>query len=368
MATSASSSRKQISYIAPAAPARRRAAPQDVPPVRPEFGFTPAWYAHHLAIDFGERWHREPAYRRQTILSMRRFLKKEFPGCNIGGCEEPDQPLDLLTGVYGGCIVPALYGLTVTFDSNQWPNCRPDFKTLDDLVQQGPLAVADTPLLQDLLAQMEWIAAEEGAITGHLNWQGILNNGQRLLGPELFVQMLTEPERCRSGFSHIYQTMVDASALIQQRQRQSGFDTDFFTVSNCSVNMLSPATYEQMLLPFDEKFAAGVSSLAIHNCAWKADPYLPAYARIDNVGYIDMGIETDLRLAKTLFPQARRALMYTPMDFHNKPVAAIKADLAIVVEELAPCDIVFADLDLGVENSKIREICAWCRAISDRKS
>jgi len=60
-----------ISYIAPAAPAMRRPASGDEPFVRPEMGFTPKWYRAALGIDFGQRWHCDPAYRRETVLAMR---------------------------------------------------------------------------------------------------------------------------------------------------------------------------------------------------------------------------------------------------------------------------------------------------------
>ena len=49
-----------VSYIAPGAPATRRPAEGNEPFLRPEIGFTPAWYRQHLDIDFGERFHTRP--------------------------------------------------------------------------------------------------------------------------------------------------------------------------------------------------------------------------------------------------------------------------------------------------------------------
>ena len=50
------SPRQLISYIAPGAPATRRPAEGNEPFLRPEIGFTPAWYRQHLDISFGERF------------------------------------------------------------------------------------------------------------------------------------------------------------------------------------------------------------------------------------------------------------------------------------------------------------------------
>jgi hypothetical protein len=90
-----------ISYIAPAAPATRRPATGDEPFLRPEIGFTPAWYRQHLEIDFGERFHTDVKYRREAVVGMRELLRNNFAGRRIGGAELHDTPLDLLTGVFG---------------------------------------------------------------------------------------------------------------------------------------------------------------------------------------------------------------------------------------------------------------------------
>ena len=57
-----------VSYIAPGAPATRRVATGDEPYLRPEVGFTPAWYRQYLNIDFGEPWHTDPHYRRHAAF------------------------------------------------------------------------------------------------------------------------------------------------------------------------------------------------------------------------------------------------------------------------------------------------------------
>ncbi|KAA3618924.1 MAG: hypothetical protein DWQ05_06030 [Calditrichaeota bacterium] len=60
-----------VSYIAPAAPATRRPGNGNEPFIRPKIGFTPKWYRHAPGINFDEKWHTDPAFRRETILRMR---------------------------------------------------------------------------------------------------------------------------------------------------------------------------------------------------------------------------------------------------------------------------------------------------------
>jgi hypothetical protein len=130
---------------------------------------------------------------------------------------------------------------------------------------------------------------------------------------------------------------------------------------NCLVNMVSPQQYEQLLLPFDQRIAEAFGCIGIHNCAWSATPYLDVYARVPHVAYIDMGLDSDLRHARELFPTARRALMYTPMHLMNKSMAEIEADLARIASDYGPCDLVLADIDAGVPDERVQAVADLCQ-------
>jgi hypothetical protein len=345
-----------VSYIAPGAPATRRPADGNEPFLRPEIGFTPAWYRQHLDINFGEHFHTDPAYRRECIVKMRAELKRRFPGTRIGGIDRPDAPLDLLTGTYGACTVAAIYDVPIVYAENNWPNCAHAYLRDEQLARLEPPDLDRNPHFAQLMAQVEWIAAREGRVEGFINWQGVLNNAQRLRGQQLLMDMLEEPAKAQHLFACVSETMIQGIRRLHERQRASGVDMRFVTVSNCLVNMVSPKVYRDLLLPFDQKLAAVYGSIGIHNCAWSATPYLEAYAQVPGVGYIDMGIKSDLARAKALFPTARRAVMYTPMDAANRTLPAIEADFARMAREYAPCDVVIADLEAGTSDARIVEL------------
>jgi hypothetical protein len=345
-----------ISYIAPGAPATRRPAAGNEPFLRPEIGFTPAWYRQHCDIDFGERFHTDPAYRRECVVKMRAELKRRFPGTRIGGIDRPDAPLDLLTGTYGAATVAAIYGVPIVYAENNWPNCAHNYLTDEQLARLEPPDLDRNPHFTQLMAQVEWIAGHEGRVEGYINWQGVLNNAQRLRGQQLLMDMLEEPGKARHLFACVCETMIQGLRRLHERQRASGVDMRFVTVSNCLVNMVSPKVYRELLLPFDQKLASVYGSIGIHNCAWSASPYLEAYAQVPGVGYLDMGIKSDLARAKALFPDARRAVMYTPMDAANKTLPEIEADFERMAREYAPCDVVIADLEAGTPDTRVLEL------------
>lgn len=354
-----------VSYIAPGAPATRRPADRNEPFLRPEIGFTPAWYRQHLDINFGERFHTDPAYRCDCVLKMRAELKRRFPGTSIGGIDRPNAPLDLLTGTYGACTVAAIYGVSIVYADDNWPNCAHDYLTDEQLARLEPPDLDRNPHFAQLMEQVEWIAAREGRIEGFINWQGVLNNAQRLRGQQLLMDVLDQPQAAKHLFACVCETMIQGIRRLHERQRASGVDGRFVTVSNCLVNMVSPRVYRELLLPWDQKLAAVYGCIGIHNCAWSATPYLEAYAQVPGVGYVDMGIKSDLARAKALFPAARRAVMYTPMDAANKPLPEIEADFERMAREFGPCDVVLADLEAGTPDERARELVELCARISN---
>jgi hypothetical protein len=358
---------QQISYIAPAAPARRQPARGDEPFCRPEIGFTPKWFRTALGIDFGQRWHVDPAYRRETVLAMRQELRRRFPGSRIGDIDRPDKPLDLLTGLYGGNVVVMIYGLEILYAEDNWPNCEHKYLSDEEVEELEPRNLGSNAIFQDIVRQVDWIEQSEGEIHGYLNWQGILNNAQRLRGENIFFDIIDAPDRCRHLFDCIYSTMSEGIRWLHERQKKSGVDVNFMTVSNCLVNMISPQQYRELFLPYDLRFAEEFGNIAIHNCAWNADPYIEDYSKIENLGYVDMGMNSNMARVRQMIPNARRALMYTPMDLANKAWEEVREDIERIARDYGPCDIVAADIEADTPDERVQALIDLCEEISNRK-
>jgi len=298
---------------------------------------------------------------------MRAELRRRFPGTAIGGLDRPDQPLDLLTGLFGAGTIAAIYGVPLVYAANGWPDTAHQFLDDAQLARLTPPDLDRNPHFQSLMEQVQWIAAHEGTVEGFLNWQGVLNNAFRLRGQQTYVDLLEEPAKAEHLLACITATMIDGITRLHQQQRASGVEVAFVTVSNCLVNMVSPRVYRERLLKFDQQLAGLYGVIGIHNCAWSATPYLEAYAEVPGVGYIDMGIGSDLVKAKSLFPDARRAIMYTPMDVASKSLGAIHADLEQIAREFAPCDLVFADIEAGTPDLRVLQILQRCSRLSENR-
>jgi hypothetical protein len=356
-----------ISYIAPAAPATRRPGFGNEPFLRPEIGFTPKWYHHNLKIDFDEPWHTDPAFRRDTIIRMQEELKRRFPNTQIGRTDQPDKTMDLLTGTYGVCSIAAIYGVSIIYRKDNWPDCARQYLDEKEIEQLEPPDLGKNAHFQALMKQVDWIAKKEGRIEGYINWQGVLNNAHRLRGQDLFIDLMVNPDLANHLFDCVTTTMIDAAERLHARQRETGVDVRFFTISNCLVNMVSSEQYTEFLLPCDLRIAGAFETVGVHNCTWNANPYLDTYARISNIRYIDMGQDSDLPKVQELFPQGRRAIMYSPVDVTGKSLAGIRTDLEKIADEYGPCDIVAADIDVDTPDQRVLDFIDLCEEISAMK-
>jgi hypothetical protein len=355
-------------YIAPAAPPTRAPADGDEPFLRPEVGFNPSWFVRNVeGVDFSSRWHEDPAYRLECLEKMRAEIRRRFPGRSIGGVDEEGEPPDLLTGVYGGALVPALFGASVRFFPDKWP--APEGTPLSDAEADAlePADVENLPLFERLSEQLDRIERLTGSVRGFLNWQGVLNTAFRLRGEAIFLDLLEAPDRARHVFECVARTMIDGIRALHARQRRSGVDYRFATVSNCTVNMVGPDHYREFLLPRDLEIRRCFEGFGVHNCAWSVDLYLDAYAEIPDLGYIDMGITSDLARARTLFPDARRNVLYTSMDLADKSEEEIRRDFERIARDLAPCDVGLPDLECDVPDERILLAMDLCRRWSERR-
>lgn len=350
-------------HIPLGAPATREPCTGSEPRLRVSLGFTPRWYRSRLGIDFGQRWHTDAEYRYAALMSMISHLHESFPEVSYFAPQtgnDVEQRCATISGVYGIMVIPSLYGLPIDYRSDNWPDVAGGVhlskKELAATVASGPLDLDAVPTFRALEAQMDRIETRWGKIHGYLNYQGVLNIALKLRGNEIFLDMFDDPEFARSLFTHIADTIERVSKRVQARQRRSGFDVDLLSMSNCVINMISPQQYEEFLLPLDRELSTKFSRFGVHTCNWDATPYFDALSRIDSLGYLDTGIAADLPRMRRTFPNTRLAVMYSPVKLEQASIQEIRADIEKLDAELAPCDLVMADVENTTPDERVGEL------------
>lgn len=353
-------------YIPIASPPRRIPVDGTESDLRPSLSFDPAWYTRRFDIDFGKKWHLDPVYRYTTLKKMKVELSRRFPSVpywNTEGCGE----CATISGVFGAFPIPHFFGLPLIFRSDGYPTLDPNRKvSVSEIEKLSPKEVLNGPEAENLFQQMDIIEKEWGKINGILNWQGVINNAFNLRGPDIFMDMIEKPDFVHSFFNLITDVMIRLIKKIQARQAASKVYYSHISLSNCVLNMVSPQMYEEQLFEFDKRFAESFPSFGVHTCEWDITPYAEIFTKLPKLGYLDMGMTTDLKKIKKMFPHTRRAVMYSADNLNKKTHEDIRKDMERIYNEIAPCDVVIADIQADTPDERVTHLIEMCAEIEKK--
>jgi hypothetical protein len=213
---------------------------------------------------------------------------------------------------------------------------------------------------------MDEIQAGWGAVRGYLNWQGVLNIAFHLRGQQVFLDMAGDEGLAGHLFAVVAEVLVRIVSRVQARQRESGFEVNQFCVSNCTVSMVSPRMYAKYLLPHDRRIAQSFERFGVHTCNWDVTPYLKVLGELPDMGYLDMGFLSNLAAARKAFPETRLAVLYNPRNLVEYGREELERDMRRVRRELAPCDVVLADLPMDAPDERVNQLLEICRDLEQQ--
>ncbi|MBW8002965.1 MAG: hypothetical protein FVQ80_13260 [Planctomycetes bacterium] len=356
---------KLRSHIPIAGPARREPADGSESALRVSLGFEPAWFNKRCGIDFSEKWHKDPLYRYESLIAMKRELKSSFPQISCWDRNYLDD-LATISGCYGAYPVPYVFGMQLIYAPDRWPALDPRGRLSPEQIEALEVdKVLESPAVAEIFDQIEQIEAEWGKVHGYLNWQGVLNNAFNLRGQEIFLDIMDKPDLVHHFFSVIAEVMIGLAKKVQERQRQSGFYINQLSVSNCVMNMISPQTYAEFVFPYDARIALSFERFGVHTCNWNVTPYVEVLKELPSLGYLDMGIMSDLPRVSLSFPESYLAVIYSPVKLHQGTWADISSDLEKIFTELAPCDLVMADVQAATPDNTVNRLLKICSELAE---
>jgi len=359
---------KLRSHVPISAPHRREAADGTESALRLSPGFNPKWYHKRCGVDFSERWHRDPYYRYETMKKMREELINSFPEIPYWN-EEYREGFSTISGIDGIYLIARIFGFSLVYKEDMWPdldksNQRLSKKEIEKIDIEELLS---GPVVEELFKQMDVMESEWGKIYGYINWQGVINIAFHLRGEQIFVDIVEDPDFVHYFFSIICELLIKLSSKVQKRQRESGVNVNHFVVSNCVVNMISPEMYEKFVFPTDKRIAeSDFERFGIHTCDWDATPYFEQLRKLPRLGYLDMGMMSDLKRAKGLFPEVRRAVFYSEDKLEKADISEIRKDLEKIHIEYAPCDVVIPSIEPSTPDNRVKEVYEICTEIAER--
>jgi uroporphyrinogen-III decarboxylase len=250
--------------------------------------------------------------------------------------DENQQPRPIIGSMHvaGGFVIPALFGVEIKFAKNEapWPVapnlCKEDILGLEvpDIKTMWPM----DRLIQD----MDALEDEFGYVVGDFDTDGILNTALCLRGQQLLIDLVEDVDLVHHLFTVLAETYVIVANYVKSRTGTCAIatnrsivnvDPQIYVHSNCSVQMVSPATYEESLLPYELHLAERLRPYGIHHCGRNLHMFVEAYSKVPAVFY-DVGWESDVAECRRAFQDAFLNLRLSPIRMLQQTPDEIRKD------------------------------------------
>lgn len=320
-------------------------------PVRPilplELVFNPNWWYQTAGIRFDRSFYLDSLTRIQNDLRMRRVLHERYGVLGLGEHDPQPRPIIGSLHVAGGFVIPALLGAEIRFADDAAPQPLPVHLSKEDLERLEKPDFQQTWPMNELIAQMDALEREWGDVVGDLNTDGLLNAAYHLYGADLFADFYEAPQRVQHVLEVISSLIVDVAGYVRERTGSSSIsvnrmvecvDPQIFLHANCSVPMISPASYRTMQLPFELGMADQLRPFGIHHCGDNLQRYANAYARLEPV-FVDVGWGSDVVDCRAALPDAFLNLRLSPVRMLTCTPQEIAQDTENLLRAAGPLDL-----------------------------
>ncbi len=329
-----------------------------------EFVFNPNWWHRTAGISFDRPFYFDGPTRVQNDMIMRRVLHERYGDIGLGQKDPQPRPVAGSLHVAGGFIIPALLGSEVAFAPDAAPQPLPIKLTEEQIDALEKPDFRITSPMTELMASWDAQEAQYGYLVGDLNTDGVLNAAYHFYGQDLFVDFYQAPERVRRVLEVIADLIVDVASYVRGRTGSCSIsvnrmaervDSRLFIHANCSVQMISPASYRSLHLPVEKRMAERIRPFGIHHCGSNMHRVAAAYAETGAVFY-DAGWGSDLAACRKALPDAFLNLRLSPIRMLQCAPAEMAADVESLLLAAKPLDkagVCCINMDAGTPDDNL---------------
>jgi hypothetical protein len=329
-----------------------------------ELVFNPNWWHQTAGICFNRSFYLDSQARIRNDLLMRRTLYERFGSLGLGEAEPQPRPIIGSQHVAGGFVIPALFGAEIRFEDAAAPQPLPCHFSPDQVEALEKPDFRRTWPMDELIGQMDALEQEYGTLVGDFDLDGLLNTAYVLYGQSLYADFLDAPQRLGRLLEMIADLMLEVGLYVRQRTGSCAVSTNrmaahldpaMFLHSNCSVPMISPRAYREVLLPFEKGMAVRAQPYGIHHCGSNLQAYAAAYAHSEALFY-DVGWGSDVARCREVLPDAFFNLRLSPLRMLRCTPAEIAADTDWLLRSAGPLDkagLCCINMDFGTPDDNI---------------
>jgi hypothetical protein len=331
--------------------------------------FHPNWWHQNYGLFFDRDFFYDPERRVWQEARMRGLLYERFGDLGLGQKDAPRRPIvgPILMG--SGYIVQEVLGCEVKYQENGNPWVLPRVLSEAEVWElEAPEDIEGTPSMRALFALMESLEAEYGYLQGDVPLHSVLNVAIDLRGQDYFIDLIENQPLVEHLHRVIARTIYEVGRRVKARTEVvaisvnriiASFDPGICIIPNCSLQMISPAMYEELLLEHDTWLGEGLPPLGFHHCGDNAHRFAHLYARAGAV-YLDVGWGSDIAACRAALPDAWLSLRLNPVKIKDATPEEAAADAeGLLQAHGAPWDKVAVcciNMDYGTPDEVVRAI------------
>ena len=307
------------------------------------------WLAKALGVKFDRDYYFDPQRRYAVDCQCNEYAAEQFPEMrlfysesNLGQIDYWDKHQIQIGGIQPNMILGMLLGADFipqdSCDADITPGCLIG-KNLDDL--PAPESLLDKELIRLFDEQIRQVQGNSPGrlrpippffwdASGRATIHGLMTSAQKFLGEGIFMDMLTEPQRCLDILNWIGDSYT---VLCRHFSQIANLPITGVHVGECSSCMVSPELIEHFVVPATSKIGEELGPLRLHSCGPSTN-HLQAFSKIKNLTTLDLGGDTSISRAREIFGKDMLlSVSPLPQDMSTEKTESILSWARCVVEE-----------------------------------
>ena len=328
------------------------------------YNFMPSWWNKNYGVEFGEKYVFDPDYRVETFMFMERTVNERFPGLHIGS----KHPKPAVIGPdFGNAVTPAAAGCEVVYpvDNYPWNRHLPGesikkLKVPQDLGKIFPY--------KEIISQVSYLNGKLKAdVQPCWSVRGVQNDAVLIKGTDFFADYYENPEEASILLNYSY-------SILTSVVKHNYYDFDYrglVMLFNCTSIMISPAAYEEWVLPYEQKIYGLVKELGqkfgVHHCGI-FDGYSVQYRKIPRINLLEIGWDSDIEASFKLFTEATIQYIFSPSFLVSANREQIREKTGQILESSKKnwdrFRLSVPDIEFGTPDENLIEIYECCENVS----
>jgi len=307
------------------------------------------WMAKALGVAFDRDYYFDPSRRYAVDCQCNEYAAEQFGGMrlfysesNLGQIDYWDKSQIQIGGIQPNMILGMLLGADFvpqdSGDADITPGCLAGKNAAEVLIPESLLGRQLITLFDEQIRQIQDNSQRQlrpippffWDLSGRAAIHGVMTSAQKFLGENIFIDMITEPQRALEIMHLIAEAFI---VLCRHFSEIANLPISSIHVGECSSCMVSPEMIERFVVPVTSKIGRQLGPIRLHSCG-PSTAYLEAFSKIENLYSVDLGGETSIRRAREIFGEKMLiSVALLPRDMSTQSTEPILSWARRVLEE-----------------------------------